>query len=92
MAEDDDEDEEKKKPRRVIFAAGTKIHIDPLKGADVMAAVSRVALERERRQVEAQERAVRVQPPQGRHRASLPPRGAPSRGQEHLLLVSALCP
>ena len=38
-----------KKPRRVIFAAGTKIHIDSLKGADVVAASSRVALESDRR-------------------------------------------
>ena len=54
VVEDDDEDE--KKPRRVIFAAGTKIHIDSLKGADVVAASSRVALESDRRDREAQKR------------------------------------
>merc|ERR1711916_389691 len=50
--------EDEKKPRRVIFAAGTKIHINPLKGADVLAASSRVALEKDRRETEAQKRNV----------------------------------
>ncbi len=54
----EDDDEEEKKPRRVIFAAGTKIYIDPLKGSDVLAAASRVVLERDRREVEAQERTI----------------------------------